>query len=277
MTQIFSLKASTDYSARQIHESLAERAYWQADECSAAYARRDTGGTARIAWSLGTDETELEFETPLGRAEILGREFSEEWQATATALSCEWKRVDNEDTELLEAWRRQNRDRLEQLEFRQSVDHLARQDLNTAWEWNHRRDDIQSQLDEGLFVPGIVFFADREDPRPREARRAVVWPDAIPIAIPETELLVVSVPDSNRLERPAGPRIIEMDRATEIIRSEDASLIERHEDPAPHWKLSWSTAPYDLIDDLAAAGATAEETNWKGLSKSSVVESDLVG
>lgn len=276
MTQIFSLKASTTHSARQIHERLDERAHWQADECSAGYARRDTGATARITWSLGADETELEFETPLGRADILGREFSEEWSATATALSCEWRAVDAGDTELLEAWRRQNRDRLEQPEFRQSVDHIAREELQAAWAWNHTRDDIQSQLSGGLFVPGIVFFADRADSRPREARRAVVWPDAIPIAIPETDLLVLSVPDSNRLETPAGPRIIEMDRATEIIRSEDASLIERHEDPAPHWKLSWSTAPYNLIDDLAAAGVTAEETNWKGLSTSSVVETDLV-
>src|SRR6185295_3902350 len=54
------------------------------------------------------------------------------------------------------------------------------------WRWNYGRSDLEEQLGDEVFVPRITYV--RRDGR---VRSAAVWTDAIPIALPEVDLLLL--------------------------------------------------------------------------------------
>lgn len=75
---------------------------------------------------------------------------------------------------------------LREPENRQNLASLPKALLFKAWSWNVDRQRLQNELGESKFVPRIMFI--RLD---GEVKTAAVWPDGIPIAVPEVDFLIV--------------------------------------------------------------------------------------
>lgn len=58
--------------------------------------------------------------------------------------------------------------------------------LLSAWSWNLERQRLQNNLGESKFVPRVMFILLDGD-----VKTAAVWPDGIPIAVPDVEYLIV--------------------------------------------------------------------------------------
>lgn len=59
--------------------------------------------------------------------------------------------------------------------------------LTSAWSWNRRRGQLQHELGESKFVPLIMFLS-----IDGKLTTASVWPDGLPIAVPDVECFVVT-------------------------------------------------------------------------------------
>lgn len=68
----------------------------------------------------------------------------------------------------------------------ENIPALPTSQIESCWRWNLGHDDLQTELGEDVFVPRIMFFE-------REGRvmSGVVWPDGIPSAVPEADLVVI--------------------------------------------------------------------------------------
>jgi hypothetical protein len=58
--------------------------------------------------------------------------------------------------------------------------------LLNVWSWNLKRQRLQSSLGESKFVPRVIFILLDGD-----VKTAAVWPDGIPIAVPDVDHLIV--------------------------------------------------------------------------------------
>jgi hypothetical protein len=58
--------------------------------------------------------------------------------------------------------------------------------IEECWRWNFDRDGLQKRLGESVFVPQFMFLE-----REGAVKTMVVWPDAIPTALPTAELVVI--------------------------------------------------------------------------------------
>lgn len=99
---------------------------------------------------------------------------------------------------------------------RQNPASLPKAVLFKAWSWNLNRQKFQSELGESKFVPRILFIL-----LDGEVRTAAVWPDGIPIAIPDVDYLIVPRKDlaPRKLFRRVGDRtIVALKDALTILR-----------------------------------------------------------
>ncbi len=62
-------------------------------------------------------------------------------------------------------------------------------ELTRIWRWNLGRERLQQQLGESIFVPRISFF--QVSGRSDGVVSASVWTDAIPVVLPETDMVVI--------------------------------------------------------------------------------------
>jgi hypothetical protein len=69
---------------------------------------------------------------------------------------------------------------------RQDLFSLPGEVLMKAWSWNHSREVLQGELGESKFVPRIMFLLVAGRPA-----TAAVWPDGIPIAVPDVDYFIV--------------------------------------------------------------------------------------
>jgi hypothetical protein len=58
--------------------------------------------------------------------------------------------------------------------------------IEAAWQWNLAKDALQQQLGENVFVPQITFIS-----QDGAVETAAVWGDAIPIALPEVDRILI--------------------------------------------------------------------------------------
>lgn len=58
--------------------------------------------------------------------------------------------------------------------------------IESCWRWNFAKDALQSQFGEEVFVPRFLFMK-----RGNGVVSAVAWPDGIPIAMPEAQLVLI--------------------------------------------------------------------------------------
>lgn len=101
---------------------------------------------------------------------------------------------------------------------------LPTAEIHRCWSWNRRIPELQQELGDDVFVPTISFV--RHNGR---VASYVVWGDALPIALPRTDLVVLARRDLGRrrfLSRP---------------------------------QLSASWVPRESVDDLATFGRAEED------------------
>jgi len=60
------------------------------------------------------------------------------------------------------------------------------QTLESIWRWNFGRDEFQNDVGESVYVPRIMFMKSGRRPN-----SAVVWPDAIPIYLPQADIVIL--------------------------------------------------------------------------------------
>ena len=61
-----------------------------------------------------------------------------------------------------------------------------REELEAIWRWNYARQQLQSRLGDDIFVPKIMFVEIEGS-----AHSVVVWPDVIPIWIPQVDTIII--------------------------------------------------------------------------------------
>ena len=66
------------------------------------------------------------------------------------------------------------------------LDALPKETLESIWRWNYGRPQLQHELGDDVFVPRIQLVRDEGAPR-----SFVVWGDAIAVAVPDVDLLVL--------------------------------------------------------------------------------------
>jgi hypothetical protein len=133
-----------------------------------------------------------------------------------------------------------------------SFDALPSSALENAWAWNFRRDARQSTLGDDVFVPGIRLV--RHEGRPKTF---VVWGDAIPIALPEVDLLVL-------VRDELAPRRLFVKKQDICLVSFSAlrpllTLARRVEDGVPYHLFQYDAPPSRLIEFFRSQQAFSEQ------------------
>ncbi len=269
------------FGARDLEEYGVRRRWWEIGNEGVSYADTDT----ELQFDLemrGGEEGTLEavvFALPEGAPEVYGREIGEELEAFAAEFEVELRpagvgdepaEVVSGPREAVEAWGEANRRaiRAQIEEGETSLRRMDREDVQEAWRWNRARQRYHRDLEGSVFVPRVVYFE-------REGRleRGVIWPDAIPLALPEVEMLLVSLTDPS-LGGDADPDAYVVDY--EQFREAVESVAEPREEPVEHLVVVWQEAPTELIEELIAEAEPAEPDGLEGLAADRIFERDVI-
>ncbi|MBK9032210.1 MAG: hypothetical protein IPL61_12975 [Myxococcales bacterium] len=113
--------------------------------------------------------------------------------------------------------------------------------IERVWRWNLERKDLQARLGEDVFVPAISYLA--LDGR---VQTAAVWTDAIPVALPPTDQLVLF------RDRLAPRRLLRRVADVCICPSEEAEVLVRTfaapSDGAAYRRLRYVAPPAEVRD-----------------------------
>jgi hypothetical protein len=143
---------------------------------------------------------------------------------------------------------------------------LPRAAIHRAWEWNRDRAALQTKLGDDKFVPAVFFFE-----QSNRIRTFAVWPDGIPIAVPDVDFFFV-------MRKELAPRRF-------LWRKEDHALLSR-EDAAPVFArfkerrsdalfvLDYVSPPADVREFVT--GLPRLNGNLNGVAASEVLDQELV-
>ena len=113
--------------------------------------------------------------------------------------------------------------------------------IQRVWRWNFERKELQARLGDEVFVPRISYLA--LDGR---IQTAVVWGDAIPVALPPTDQLILS------REHLAPRRFLRRVADVCICPTEDAELLLRKfaapNDSSAYRRLTYVDPPAEVRD-----------------------------
>lgn len=251
-----------------IREYFRGRRWYEVGDEGAEYADIDTGIGFEVDWEADGPVDRVTFAFREGRPRVYGREAAEELAAFADAFSSALDEEVDAD-EVRADWEASNRGVVESGGAEGRTQHLVDDErLEATWRWNRGRRDLMEQLGGSMFVPRILFFRDVEG-----LQRGVVWPDAIPLALPEVEFVLVSVPehvdpsqDTSRAHR------ISYDQFVDAA----SSVAEHVDEPVPHLQLRWTEAPVEFIEELTSEHNVADPDNLTGLAIDSIFEGSLI-
>jgi hypothetical protein len=107
--------------------------------------------------------------------------------------------------------------------------------IEECWRWNFQRDDLQKELGDDFFVPRFMFIKHGGVVVP-----VVVWPDGIPTAVPDTELLII-------------PRKSVLPKKFLVMSTQDTVLATRAEveEVLQRFPLKQAALPYRLLNYAA--------------------------
>jgi hypothetical protein len=144
---------------------------------------------------------------------------------------------------------------------------LPTEQIDACWRWNFLREQLQGQLGEDVFVPRFIFVLHEGT-----LKTAVVWPDGIPIAIPESDLVIIPRKDilPRRFFRSSEDIVIaewpEVGRLVGGFPLEQAAL--------PYRLLQYSEIPAELISQLRNLDAAAEKP--EGVAVDKILNAELI-
>ncbi len=116
------------------------------------------------------------------------------------------------------------------------ADLLPAETLERAWTWNLHRSRLQTTLGDDVFVPTIMFV--RHEGR---VKTLIVWGDAIPVAVPPVDLVVVvrdELAPRRFFFRKRDTCVVPFDRLAPLL-----ALAQPSSEPVAHHVFRHSTAP----------------------------------
>lgn len=116
---------------------------------------------------------------------------------------------------------------------------LPAHDIERHWRWNYRREALQSHYGETIFVPRVFFIAEEGVPT-----SLAVWGDAIPVALPRVDQVMILYPDFNAAadERPPAT-LLPWD-----VLAFSLTPFKHYTEPAEHWLVEQETLIRALME-----------------------------
>lgn len=276
----FSADGSDAPDVRELTDYFRSRAWYDIEDDAARYRDGDTGVHFAFLWSFDDSGEKVEkvtFTINYARPRFFALEAADELDDFVDTFDFEFSDPQSEETvaaydrdRFLREWNHGNKAAVEAIseqdegaafEFSLSADELRR-----SWEWNRARGDLQTSLGGAVFVPRVLLFA-----RNGSVECGIVWPDAIPLVLPDVDFVLVSVPQDDS-EGPPKATLVEYDDFVAAVG--DAG--EFREEPVPHTLLTWNEAPLDLIEELTDVGTIAEPDALTGVPVDSVLDEDIL-
>ena len=147
-----------------------------------------------------------------------------------------------------------------------NVSSLPSEILLKAWSWNLARERLQNDLGESKFVPRVMFVLLDDD-----VRTAAVWPDGIPIAVPDVDILIV--PRKQLAPRPLFRRV---EDRTLVALKEALPILQKHGSTNAQGTLVLNyNTPTDEIAGYVTSLPT-DKREVKGLAPDQVLDRELV-
>jgi hypothetical protein len=251
---------------------VGRRERYESTGDGALYADTDTG--VRFEVLVCDSEAGVEtvaFQCPAGVPEVYGQEIAEELEALRGALGGNLA-AEGDDVDVDEArhhWEEANRAAVaEQIDDGKTLNQMPADKVRGAWYWNRGRQAYHGRRPGSLFVPRVHFFAYDGD-----VGRGIIWPDAIPVALPPVDLLLVSLPEEMLDDEGAADKYVI--GYEEFLEGAEAAA-EQTDDPEPHLVLSWEEVPTDVIEHVVEVGEVASPDGLEGLSAEHIFEQELV-
>jgi hypothetical protein len=236
------------------------REYYQVSETQAFYQNKDTGVYFSFEFSKATEECPTPDWLPLAlnvnyyrphvfglEAEIELREFIRAFDLLVSDPQNDGMGEGEYSSEgFLRGWNAGNRFAYQAILCRTDsrpahVDIMPKDKIEYCWRWNYRRKDLQEQVAE-VFVPTIMVLR-------HMGRLATVacWPDAIPVALPRVDLLLLG---RNELLRPEQRVEGQYDKA--LVPSETFNELsikhQNRKDQDDYVMLSYDVPPPAVLD-----------------------------
>ena len=148
---------------------------------------------------------------------------------------------------------------------RTHIMHLPADVLNRSWAWNYGKKALQAEPGEFTFVPSIMFVN-----IDGKTFTAAVWPDGIPIAVPDVDFFIVTrkaLAPRKWFRRMEDRTIVAFDAARPVLES--------------HWsrRNAQYVLDYDIPPDSVAAfvrGLPTVQSAVTGLAYDRVLDRELV-
>lgn len=138
--------------------------------------------------------------------------------------------------------------------------------LFNVWSWNLRRQRLQSNLGESKFVPRVIFIQ-----LDGAVKTAAIWPDGIPIAVPDVDYLIVP-------RKELAPRRLfgRVEDRTVVALKDALPILQKHGTADADGTLVLNyDAPTDEIARYVAS-LPVDEREVKGLAADQVLDRELV-
>ena len=140
--------------------------------------------------------------------------------------------------------------------------------IERCWRWNYGRNSLQSLLGDSIFVPKILFMLYKQ-----RLCTALVWPDAIPVALPPADLYLVC-------RQAYAPRRLFAPKKEDVVVVESGTV----EPLISPYRLGEGELPYRLLDYRTPPGEltawirclTAGEAKPEIVAVDSILNSEIV-
>lgn len=149
----------------------------------------------------------------------------------------------------------------------ENIPTLPTSQIEACWRWNFTLGDLQAQFGENVFVPRFMLLECEGS-----VRSGIVWPDGIPTAIPEADLVIIprkTILPRKFLHQPEDLVIApwaEVQPILETFPIKGGAVPYRH--------LEYSTPPEHVISQLRALQPTGMKI--QALSTDKVLNTELV-
>jgi hypothetical protein len=292
-------------SPAELRDYFDDRPHYEASDTNAHYSNDDTGVYFTFDFHdeplTKTDEGAVEgngpglsFNINFFRPHVFGLEAAPELKALVETFDL---LVEDPQAEgmgsgefsvegFLRGWNAGNRFGHQALfsmdEGPREVDVLPAAEIERCWRWNYQRDALVDHFDESLFVPRIMFL--RHDGR---VVSFVVWGDAIPLALPRVDFLLLFRKDLSEAPADAEEPDLALVPWSAWQEVEPHAPVERPT-PGKHAALltdpgcvliaerwQWENGPHPaLLDFFRRAPRSAEKP--QGLAVDQILDAELV-
>ena len=149
----------------------------------------------------------------------------------------------------------------------EAVFSLPTAQIEASWRWNMAKDSLQAAFGESVFVPKLFFLR-----HGATVKSAVAWPDGIPIAMPDADLIAIQRKDIL-------PKRFLFTREDFVIaeRAEVEVMLQEfplEQGAAPYRLLNYEAVPESVLVCLRSLTATKEKP--EAVSTDRILNAELV-